>query len=155
MKRSISVPLIFLGTLGGLTYCHQRCDIPAYTDVQVKQDQYDKLNDCQRDWGTEPQNCQETPPNSSPTAGLSGGAHTYSGPRYFWYRHENGGYPMAIDPDGTTRPVKGSHIDASGAKVARQTISSQKSLPTHMTASTGVLRNGFGRIGCDSSSGGS
>lgn len=154
MKRSISVPLIFLGTLGGLTYCQQRCDIPANTDIQVKQDQYVNLNDCQRDWGTEPQNCQETPPNSVPTAGLSGGSHTYSGPRYFWYRHENGGYPMAIEPDGTTRYVMGSHITASGAEFARQTTSSHSSMPTHMTASSGVLRNGFGRIGCNSSGGG-
>lgn len=154
MKRSISVPLIFLGTLGGLTYCHQRCDIPANTDVQVKQDQYVNLNDCQRDWGIDPQNCRETPANSALTAGPGGGAHTYSGPRYFWYRHENGGYPVAIDPDGTTHQITGSHITASGAEFARQTTSSHSSIPTHMTASSGVLRNGFGRMGCNSSGGG-
>lgn len=173
MKRSISVPLIFLGTLGGLTYCQQRCVIPANSIVQLKQDQYANLNDCQRDWGTEPENCQAPPTSpqvndqkplkgdlsdlfqahSKQTTGRIGDVYAYDGPRYFWYRHENGGYPMTIQPDGTTRKVMGGHVTTSGAQFARNSISSQRSMPTDMTASSGVLRNGFGRIGCGSSSG--
>jgi hypothetical protein len=177
MKRSSSVPLIFLGTLGGLTYCQNSTDVPANTEVQVKQDFYATLDDCQRDWGTEAQNCQQalttttvngqdtvssgyaggnTTPGSSGTTSTvySGSSYHYSGPRYFWYRHEYGGYPMAVDPDGKTRPIIGSRIPESGAKFAVQSVNAKTSMPTHMTASKGVTRSGFGSFGRGTSAGG-
>ena len=179
MKRSITVPLIFLGTLGGLTYCHNSADVPANTEVQVKQDFYASLDDCQRDWGTEAQNCQQalgtTTVNGQDTvssgyagsntasastsgtssAGIHGsGPYGYSGPRYFWYRHEYGGYPMAIDRDGKTRPISGSRIPESGAGFASQSISARTSMPTHLTAAHSVLRSGFGGTGRGLSGGG-
>ena len=178
MKRSITVPLIFLGTLGGLTYCHNSTEGPANTEVQVKQEFYASLEECQRDWGTEPQNCQQalatTTVNgqdtvssgyagsnassgtlsSTASTGYHSGGYAYSGPRYYWYRNENGGYPMRLDPDGKTHPVNGSHIRESGAKFASQTISTRTSMPTHMTASKGVMRGGFGSIWRGASGGG-
>lgn len=178
MKRSISVPLIFLGTLGGLTYCQQRCDVTADIEVQAKTDYYATLNDCQRDWGTEAPNCQEIQ-NTKPINWLhsassgpattyfsgtdrapssasihDGKGYAYSGPRYYWYRTENGGYPMALDPDGKTRALKDSRVPESGAKFASQSVSTRTTLPKHMTASEGVLRGGFGQIGCNISGGG-
>lgn len=179
MKRSISVPLIFLGTLGGLTYCHNSSDVPANTEVQVKQDYYASLDDCQRDWGTEAQNCQQalttTTVNGQDTVSsgyagsnassgsaigtssagtYSSSAYHYYGPRYFWYRHESGGHPMAIDPDGKTRPVIGSRIPESGARFASQSVNTRTAMPTHMTASKGVIRSGFGGTGRGMSGGG-
>jgi hypothetical protein len=178
MKRSITVPLIFLGTLGGLTYCHNSADVPANTEVQVKQDFYASLDDCQRDWGSEAQNCQQAlgtttlngqdtvisgytgthaatgSPNMTTSAGVPSGAYGYSGPRYFWYRHESGGYPVAIDPDGKTRPIIGSRIPPSGAQFANQSLNTRTSMPTHMTASKGVIRSGFGSTGRGLSGGG-
>jgi hypothetical protein len=185
MKRSISVPLIFLGTLGGLTYCQNSTDVPANTEVQVKQDFYASLEDCQRDWGSEAQNCQQalttTTVNGQDTvtsgyagsnvttgnatsgttstatsAGYhgSGGGYRYAGPRYYWYRNESGGYPMAVDPDGKTRAIIGSRIPESGAQFANQTINTKTTMPTHMTASKGVIRSGFGSFGRGASAGG-
>ncbi len=178
MKRSITVPLIFLGTLGGLTYCHNSADVPANTEVQVKQDFYASLDDCQRDWGSEAQNCQQAlttttvngqdtvtsgyagsnvatgSPNMTTSAGVPSGSYGYSGPRYFWYRNESGGYPMAVDPDGKTRPIIGSRIPPSGAQFASQSLSTRTIMPTHMTASKGVVRSGFGSFGRGLSGGG-
>lgn len=183
MKRSISVPLIFLGTLGALSGCSD--DTPANTEVQVKQDFYASLEDCQRDWGSEAQNCQQalgtTTANgqdtvtsgyaasnataSNTTSGTAsttssagyhggGGGYRYSGPRYFWYRHENGGYPMAVEADGKTRSIIGSRIPPSGAQFANQTVNTKTTMPTHMTASKSVIRSGFGSFGRGASGGG-
>ena len=157
--------MIFLGTLGGLTYCHHACDNTAETEVQTKTDYYATQADCQRDWGTEGANCQplqderHQPALGSATRSDSGGSlaatnthgekgYTYAGPRYYWYRTENGGYPMAIDPDGTTRPISASPMTESGSKYASQSISTSISLPKNKTASEGVLRRGFGQIPC-------
>lgn len=183
MKRSISVPLIFLGTLGGLSGCSD--GPPANTEVQVKQDFYASLEDCQRDWGTEVQNCQQALTtttvngqdtvtsgyagsnattgnatsgysNTTTSAGYHGGGagYRYSGPRYYWYRHENGGYPMAVDPDGKTRSIIGSRIPESGAQFAGQTVSTRTNLPPRTTASKGIFRSGFGSFGRGTSAGG-
>ena len=176
MKRSLSVPLVSLGTLGALSGCSD--EPPANTEVQVKQDFYASLEDCQRDWGTEPQNCQQAlgtttvngqdtvtsgytganvSANPGATTGTSTGSgyhHIYSGPRYFWYRNEYGGYPMAVDPDGKTRPVSGSRIPESGARFASQSVNTRTAMPTHLTASKGIIRSGFGSFGRGLSGGG-
>lgn len=183
MKRSISVPLIFLGTLGALSGCSD--ELPANTEMQVKQDFYASLEDCQRDWGSEAQNCQQalgtttvngqdtvtsgytasnattgntSSGNTSTTTSAGyhggGGGYRYAGPRYYWYRNESGGYPMAVDPDGKTRSIIGSRIPPSGAQFANQTVSTRTNMPTHMTASKGVMRSGFGGIGRGASGGG-
>lgn len=177
MKRSLSVPLVFLGTLGALSGCSD--EPPANTEVQVKQDFYASLEDCQRDWGTEPQNCQQalgtttvngqdtvtsgyngSNASSGSTSGTAsagfhgGGGGGYAGPRYYWYRNESGGYPMAVDPDGKTRPVSGSRIPESGARFASQSVSTRTAMPTHLTASKGVIRSGFGSFGRGLSAGG-
>lgn len=186
MKRSLSVPLIFLGTLGALTGCGD--EPPANTEVPVKQDFYASLEECQRDWGNEPENCQQalttttvngqdtvnsgyagsngtanssstispavTTSTTSSTGFHGGGAYRYSGPRYYWYRNEQGGYPMAVDSNGKTRPVIGSRIPPSGAQFANQTLSTHTSMPTHMTGSKGVIRSGFGSTARGLSGGG-
>jgi hypothetical protein len=178
MKRSLYVPLIFLGTLATLTKFNNDSDIPATTEIPIKQDFYTSLEECQRDWGSEPQNCrqamttqnfngQESLVNgysgsdssshtstSIVTTSSSSSTHTYSGPRYFWYRTENGGYPMTIDSEGKTRPVISSRIPPSGAQFATQTVTTHASMPTHLTASHSVIRGGFGGTGHGMSSGG-
>lgn len=177
MKRSISVPLIFLGTLGALSGCS--FEPPANTEVQVKQDFYASLEDCQRDWGKEPENCQQAMTTNSVngqddvTSGFAGGGassvagnptsaghsyvgsvYPYSGPRHYWYHTESGGYPMQVDRDGKTRPVFGSNIRESGARFSSQTVGTRTPIPTHMTASKSVSRGGFGGTGRGTSAGG-
>lgn len=177
MKRSLSIPMIYLGTLGVLSYCSN--EPTTNTVVQVKQDFYASLEDCQRDWGNDPQNCRQalstvntngqdsvtngytgsdanTAPRTATTSTSGGSSYIsrYSGPRYFWYRNEYGGYPMTVDSYGNTHPVEGSRISESGAKFANQTVSIQNSMPTHMTASKGVIRSGFGSTGRGLSGGG-
>lgn len=177
MKRSISVPLIFLGTLGALSGCSD--EPPANTEVQVKQDFYASLDACQQDWGTEPLNCQqamttttvngqdtvssgyagsnassEASNNTSSGYSYGSSSYRYAGPRYYWYRTENGGYPMQVDHDGKTRPVVGSRIPPSGAQFASQSVNTRTTMPTHMTASKGVVRSGFGSFGRGLSGGG-
>lgn len=154
MKRSISVPLIFLGTLGALSACSD--DPPANTEVHVKQDFYVSLDDCREDWGSEPENCQQAHDarTTSSTGSHGSSLYHYSGPRYFWYRNASGGHPMALDADGKTRPVIGSRIPESGAKFASQSLNTRTSMPTHMAASPGVVRSGFGSTGRGHSAGG-
>lgn len=61
---------------------------------------------------------------------------------------------MAVDPDGKTRPVSGSRIPESGARFASQSVSTRTAMPTHLTASKGIIRSGFGSFGRGLSGGG-
>lgn len=116
------MPLIFIGTLGAMYYFLSSSD----EDVQVRQDSYLSLQDCQADWGSDdPERCRadDSLDNSSSHGGGSA-SHSfytsqanndvrsthYSGPRYFWQRTDTGGYPMEIRPDGTTRQITGAKV---------------------------------------------
>jgi hypothetical protein len=142
MKRSHSIPLIFLGTVSGLSGCD---NVPKHTEIPVNQDFYNSYSDCQKDWGYEQQNCRPSQ--------TTGSGYSYSGPRYYWYRNENGGQPMALESDGTTRPITSSRISASGAKYAVSSSRYKAYMPTHLTASKSVLRGGFGHFGRSSGGG--
>lgn len=186
MKKSLSVPLVCLGTLGSLaslTGCDKGNDVPAQTEVQVKQDFYTSLEDCQRDWGSDPLNCRaamgttevdgqtqvssgftgQTSPSTSAgdpaTAAASGQAvatgpsayphgYGYSGPRYYWFRNEQGGYPVALEPNGQTRAIANSRINADGARFAERSWVSHSTIPGKYAASADywrTTRSGFGR----------
>jgi len=156
-KRSLTVPLIFLGTLGAFYYMFSSSD----EDVQVQQYSYQNLQECQADWGTDDGNCQ--PEDSS--GGTSSGGSTYGhgssyssfygnntsteqryrGPRFFWQRTGSGGYPVEIRADGSTRQISGSHLSVGQP--------SSRASATHVSSGT-ISRGGFGSSAGHFSAGG-
>jgi uncharacterized protein YgiB involved in biofilm formation len=164
LKKSLSVPLVFLGTLG-LSACQEPPTEIAQVDVH--QEFYSSLEDCAQDWGSDPANCTpETSASiadgvatssSSSASSSGGGGHggssftRYSGPRYYWFRTESGGgYPVAIDHNGDTRRISQGFVANSGPSARPHSVSSSvkpTSLPSHLTATPSISRGGFGRIG--------
>ena len=99
MKRSRAVPLIFLGTLTLLGGCGREPEETA----DVTQHIYTSREDCLNDWGRDERDCRPA----------GSGSHVYLGPRYYW--HHGGGYPVAVDPDGSTRPLRNTFMSRPGA----------------------------------------
>jgi len=138
MKRSKLIPLFMLGTL--LSGCS---DNKLDTDeIEVKQNTYATIADCQADWGTEDEACQ--PQQVADASSVQGTTTTqshgtfipvimYMGPRYYYDRSTS--TPMMITSGGTVKAVTSpiaSHI-SSGSSGRAASVS---------TAS--VSRGGFG-----------
>jgi uncharacterized protein YgiB involved in biofilm formation len=124
LKRSSKVTLLVIGTIAAGGYLAR----PEKTEV--RQDAYASRSDCERDWGNDYRNCSS-----------SGGGHGgYYGPRYYWDR--SAGYPVAVSPDGETRPVTNSYLTRGTPSTARG-----------VTTST-ISRGGFGSIARGFSAGG-
>lgn len=161
-KRSLTVPLIFIGTLGAFYYLFSSND----EDVQVQQYTYQNLQDCQADWGSDDANCQpEQSSSGSSSGGTSsghGGAYTtssynsfygdntnsgqrYNGPRFFWQRTGSGGYPVEIRPDGSTRQISGAKLSVGQA--------SSHAFSSHVSSGS-ISRGGFGSSAGHFSAGG-
>lgn len=148
-KRSLTVPLIFIGTLGAMYYFFSSSD----EEIQVRQDSYLSLQDCQADWGSDPENCrvEQSPSTSSSSHGFystsdnSARSTYYSGPRYYWQRTSSGGYPMEIRPDGSTRQITSARI--TNGQASSHAFSSKSS-------SGFISRGGFGSSAGHFSSGG-
>lgn len=163
--RSLTVPLIFIGTLGAGWYYFS----PDAQEVNVRQDSYVSLEDCQKDWGDDPNNCQSegapaggTSTSLADNGGSGSGSHAnsyvgggggsiyrptshYHGPRYYWQRDSSGsGRPMAVAPDGSTRPISGARITPSGPS---------RSVGSSFSSGT-VSRGGFGSSAGHFSAGG-
>lgn len=144
MKRSQSVPLVLLGTLGLATLAG--CG-PSDPNVPVKQQRYATQQDCLSDWGNDQRNCQRS-------------GTGYVGPHYFW--NHSGGYPMVIDSNGTQRAVTNSHFSSPGASsssVGRAVSSTSSNITVPAQSSIGraaapVARAGFGSTGSSFSSSG-
>jgi uncharacterized protein YgiB involved in biofilm formation len=132
LKRSKAVPLVLLGTMGLIAV--SGCD----DQQEAKQNQYRSLEDCRRDWGTDPNNCRIQG---------SGSSFVYLGPRYYYDR--SAGVPMAIEPSGVTRPITGSYISRGVSSSAIHTMTS-----TAHIASPSVARGGFGAHATSISGGG-
>lgn len=118
MKRSKAVPLLMLGTLGLIAGCSQS------QDIQTRQNSYRSMEDCRKDWGNSEKDCTRT---TTKTGGVG-----YVGPRYIW--NHGSGVPMAVNPDGTQRPLNNSYLSRPGAvstathaTVSRTTFSGAKS----------------------------
>lgn len=121
-KRSRAVPLILLGTLTLLTGCDRT------EPVEVQQSTYASREDCVADWGQDDRDCRP--------AGSATGGHYY-GPRYYW--HHGGGYPVAMDPDGSKRPLTNSYLNRPGTSTRATGITSHGYL-----GGTRTSRGGFG-----------
>ena len=161
-KRSLTVPLIFIGTLGALYYMFSSSD----EDVQVQQYSYQSQQDCQADWGSDDANCQ---PDQSSSGGTSGGSSVghggsyasssynsfygdntnsgqrYNGPRFFWQRTGSGGHPVEIRPDGSTRQISGAKLSVGQ--------SSSHAFASHASSGS-ISRGGFGSSAGHFSAGG-
>ena len=140
MKRSRAVSLVVLGTIG-LAGCG-----PSEFDktVDVKQHSYQSKEDCQKDWGNDERECKlEHRP---------GGGFFYMGPHYF-YNHA-GGYPMAVNPDGTTRQLSNSSRMGSAPDVPPTNVAGTTSSKiTRSGGATSAARGGFGSSSAASAGG--
>ena len=161
-----------LGTLGmGLSGCQQEPDMEHIPQaVDIKQEFYSSRDDCIKDWGASEEYCKlasqmsegplnENFVNPTPQGGAGGGimaSHAYSGPRYFWHREGNTGYPMEVLRDGSTRPVKGATIPFSGSSIAKASMVSRSATPASYVAErkSAIARGGFGSRGWRFSGGG-
>lgn len=116
MKRSLSVPLIVLGTLS-LSSCGQR--------EPLMQQVYSSKEECEQDW-TDGESCN--------TAAETNYEHhrLWYGPRYYWDRGL--GRPVALRPDGSTRIVNNTRISQSG------------STHGYTQSSGSIKRGGFGSV---------
>lgn len=130
MKKSRAVPLILLGTLTLLSGCGGESE--PEKKAEVKQHIYTSREDCLNDWGRDERDCRP--------AGT--GSHVYLGPRYYW--HHGGGYPVAVDHDGSTRRLSGSFLSRPGAT----------SRATGITTSTAHIGGGGARAGGSHGGGG-
>lgn len=129
MKRSRAVPLILLGTLTLLSACGR--DDP----VQVKQHAYATREDCLSDWGRDEKDCRPA---------RSGGGY-YMGPRYYW--HHAGGHPVAINEDGSTRALRNTYLNRTGAKsTAIHTSTTTARISSRYTGGGMRMGGGTGKI---------
>jgi hypothetical protein len=146
MKKSRAVPLILLGTLTLLNACKDR------GETEYKQQTYASREDCMSDWGRDERDCRP-----ARSGGSGGGA--YLGPRYYWLH--SGGYPMAVDPDGRTRPLPNSYLTNPGStSKAISTTSTSGRIGGHYTGGGAQMggghttRGGFGGTAHGMSGGG-
>lgn len=150
MKRSLTVRLVMLGTVASaITACDREPE-----QVQLQQQTYASLTDCEDDWGRNNDICQpENARGGSGTGSSSGGSGSttvtrYVGPRYYWDR--SAGYPVVVDNAGHGRPLPESKITAKGSDRARATNSSSVS----RSGVSGFKRGGFGASAHAMSAGG-
>lgn len=123
MKRSHDIKLVVIGTLSllGIHYATQE-------KLDVTQNSYANREDCEKDWGKDPQDCR-----------YSGHGISYVGPRYYWDR--NIGRPVALGSDGEPRTLNNSYLGRG-----------QPSTATSIHSSS-ITRGGFGGFGHGSSGG--
>jgi uncharacterized protein YgiB involved in biofilm formation len=132
VKRSKAVPLFVLGSVAVLPGCN------AGHPVDLQQNRYQTLEDCEHDWG-DPGQCSPAP-GSGAAGGGSGGAiggggrgTAYIGPRYYWDPDTR--RPVTIAPNGESRPAPNAHL-AAGRSSLGETL--------HLGS---ISRGGFGSIG--------
>ncbi len=136
-----------LGALG-LTGCepasNQDYEAPKQVTQEVRQSSYVSKEACEKDWGNDAKDCVR------PHAGS-----TYMGPRYI-YSH-GGGYPMALEPDGSTRALPNSYLSRPNPppSTAATTAVSTHTTTTSVARGGGtVSRGGFGGTAHGMSGGG-
>lgn len=103
-KRSVSVPLIILGSLA-LSSCG------GQPDNDVQQQVYNSRAECEQDWN-DGQSCTDNengdPPNDRNPHYIYG--PRWYGPRYYW--DHNMQRPVQLYQDGRTRVINNSRIHA-------------------------------------------
>ena len=133
MKKSKFIPLLMLGTL--ITACSD--DNLDTANVQVKQNTYATMADCQADWGPDDTACQPQPrPQTTQSHGSINPIFMYMGPRYYF--DSSTSTPMMIGSNGVARAVTApiaSTITGGGISGRASSVS---------TSSESVSRGGFG-----------
>lgn len=179
-KRSDRVGLVFLGAATALLgACSNTSDEEA---IEVRQDFYASLADCEADWGQSLGDCsaireatgngqlpqlgnndsaaalasadQGTNPGASTGSSIysSGSSYRYAGPRYYWDRLA--GLPRSVEVPGRIYP--NSYL-ARGATQSMGSTQAGWTPPSNSRAighSASVVRGGFGGGGRGGSSGG-
>ena len=130
-----------IGTLTLVAGCEKAREEPP---MRLTQEFYSSREDCEKDWGPEPENCTPTEAlanfDESRVSDHSRTGYGFVGPRYYWDRSI--AHPVAVLPNGQTRVITGSRF-------ARGAPSTAKAASV-----TPVSRGGFGRSAHASSSGG-
>lgn len=129
MKKSRKVPLVLLGSFSLLISCGQG------GQTEIRQNTYASKEDCLNDWGRDERDCR---PDKS--------GRGYIGPRFYW--HHAGGYPVAIDSDGSTRPLPSSTLRSGVATKATgtRTMLGHVGGGTTVGKATGRIGGGTGHI---------
>lgn len=153
-KRSLSVPLIMLGTM-----TLSGCDMPpdsASEDLEIAQSFYTSKEDCEKDWSEDPSLCKTDPAAPQQVASNDhGGEHAsgggggfiflnnsssaqsapqrWAGPRYYWDRSID--KPVVVHDNGNMQVMKNSSISHGPSAHATAHTS------THYAS---VSRGGFG-----------
>ena len=135
MKRSKVIPLVLIGTMSIFGAGCSRTET-----VTTKQNEYRTAEDCRKDWGNDNRDCT-----------MRSNGMGYVGPHYM-YNH-GGGYPMAVNSDGTTRALPNSYLSRPGSTSAASSVSSG-SRSIGSSASSSVSRGGFGSSASSMSAGG-
>lgn len=121
------------------------CEKEPEERVELSQEFYASRDDCEKDWGPEPDHCTQTSELANFDDTRSGASsrsstYMYAGPRYYWDR--SAGHPIAVMPSGQTKAITGSHLSRGTGSTARGlTVSS-------------VTRGGFGSSARGSSTSG-
>jgi hypothetical protein len=125
VKRSTRVPLLIMGALTlAMTGCN---NTNSPDEIDVKQNHYASKADCQEDWGPDDRNCTQS----------SGHGSSYMGPRYIL--NNSGGSPLAVGPEGRTRPLENNFVTRGGSSTAKSTSVSRVGY-----SSISIARGGFG-----------
>ncbi len=177
-KRSDRVGLVFLGAATALLgACSNTSDEEA---IEVRQDFYASLADCEADWGQMPGDCSaireatgngqlpqigdndsavalaSSNPGASTGSSIysSGNSYRYAGPRFYWDRQA--GLPRSIEVPGRIYP--NSYLARGASQSLGTTTTRTGQVPTSNSRAIGhsvsVARGGFGGGGRGGSSGG-
>ncbi|MCU0760544.1 MAG: hypothetical protein MUF07_15295 [Steroidobacteraceae bacterium] len=104
MKKSDAVILAVIGSVYGFS---------LFSHGDVYQDRYRSREDCEKDWGRDPRDCQ---PEAAATGSAYYGGGFWRGPRY-----EEGARPPTAQPglrDGRTQVMRGG-FGTTGARYTR------------------------------------
>ncbi len=141
-KRSRTVGLVLLGTLGTAWVGYFAWQNTRPENITLRQDQYASMDDCLADWGGDANTC--TPAQANSSGSTSGGGYRAVGPRYYWFRNAaGGGYPVELSADGQTRQLTNSRVSSQGSTRASGAFQSSHS----------ISRGGFGSLAGKSSGG--
>lgn len=106
MKKILVLTLAVLA----LSACGPSPDEEVHADlVKTTQNHYATVDDCRKDWGTDPRDCQPAPANNPHGVG-------FVSPMYIWA--PSMGHPYAVNNDGTSRALTSSYLARGAQPVA-------------------------------------
>jgi hypothetical protein len=128
------VPITLLLVLA-LSACGPSADLEVHADlVKTTQNHYATVDECRKDWGTDPQDCQPAPANH-----MHGGG--FVSPVYIWGPGMS--QPHAVASDGTSRALSNSYLARGAQPVAgAKAMTSSLSVPKNSAVSSLAQKSG-------------